>query len=261
MNIHSTAVVDARAGIDPTAKVGPYAVIGPHVRIGADTTIGPHAVVTGRTVVGRDNRIFQFASVGEVPQDKKYAGEDSELIIGNGNTIREFVTLNCGTAQGQNRTRIGNGNWIMAYVHIAHDCVIGDDVTLANGTTLAGHVEVGDHAVLGGFTLVHQFCRIGCYAFSGMGSALNKDLPPYVLASGNLARPYGLNREGLRRAGFSEETMQALMRAYKLLVRTSGEQLEEVEDLARRHPEVERMRAFIAASERGVIREKSPSGN
>ena len=251
-------MVDAGADIDPTADIGPYAVIGPNVRVGPGTSVGAHAVVTGRTTVGRDNRIFQFASVGEIPQDKKYAGEDSELIIGDGNTIREFVTLNCGTAQGQNQTRIGNRNWIMAYVHIAHDCVIGDDVTFANGATLAGHVEVGDHAILGGFTLVHQFCRVGRYAFSGMGSALNKDLPPYVLASGNLARPYGLNREGLRRAGFSEETLDALGRAYKLLVRVSGGQSDdEIMRLAEQYPEVEQMRAFIAASQRGIIREKN----
>ena len=251
-------MVDAGAGIDPTAEIGPYAVIGPNVRMGPGTSVGAHAVVTGRTTVGRDNRIFQFASVGEIPQDKKYAGEASELIIGDGNTIREFVTLNCGTAQGQNQTRIGNRNWIMAYVHIAHDCVIGDDVTLANGATLAGHVEVEDHAILGGFTLVHQFCRVGRYAFSGMGSALNKDLPPYVLASGNLARPYGLNREGLRRAGFSEEAIDALGRAYKLLIRVSGGQSDdEIMRLAEQHPEVEQMRAFIAASQRGIIREKN----
>ena len=251
-------MVDAGADIDPTAEIGPYAVIGPHVRVGPGTSVGAHAVVTGRTTVGRDNRIFQFASVGEIPQDKKYVGEDSELIIGDGNTIREFVTLNCGTAQGQNQTRIGNRNWIMAYVHIAHDCVIGDDATFANGATLAGHVEVEDHAILGGFTLVHQFCRVGRYAFSGMGSALNKDLPPYVLASGNLARPYGLNREGLRRAGFSEETLDALGRAYKLLIRVSGGQSDdEVLQLAKQYPEVEQMRAFIAASQRGIIREKN----
>ena len=257
MSIHPTAVVDAGAEIDPAADIGPYAVIGPHVRIGADTWVGPHAVVTGRTTVGRENRIFQFASVGEVPQDKKYAGEESELVIGDGNTIREFVTLNCGTAQGHNRTQVGNHNWIMAYVHIAHDCVIGDDTTFANGATLAGHVEVQDHAILGGFTLVHQFCRVGRYAFSGMGTALNKDLPPFVLASGNLARPYGLNREGLRRAGFSEETMEALARAYKLMIRVSGGQPEEeVSQLVGQYPEVEQMRAFIAESRRGIIREK-----
>ena len=258
MSIHPTAVVDAGAEIDPTAEIGPYAVIGPRTRIGADTWVGPHSVVTGRTTVGRENRIFQFASIGEIPQDKKYAGEDSELLIGDGNTIREFATLNRGTAQGQNRTRIGNRNWIMAYVHIAHDCVIGDDATFANGATLAGHVEVQDHAILGGFTLVHQFCRIGRYAFSGMGTALNKDLPPFVLASGSLARPYGLNKEGLRRAGFPDETIEALARAYKLLVRVSGGgSEEEIRKLAGRYPEVEQMRAFIAESRRGIIREKS----
>ena len=257
MSIHPKAVVESGAEIDPTVEVGAYAVIGPQVRIGSGTTVGPHAVVEGRTTIGRDNRIFQFASVGAIPQDKKYAGEDSALVIGDGNTIREFVTLNVGTAQGGNETRIGDNNWIMAYVHIAHDCVIGDDVTFANGTTLAGHVEVGDHAILGGFTLVHQFCRIGRYAFSGMGSALNKDLPPFVLASGNFARAYGLNRKGLCRAGFSEETMDALGRAYRLLFRVNGESNDEIGQLASRCPEVEELRAFVAASQRGVMREKA----
>ncbi len=247
--------MDAGAEIDPDAEIGPYAIIGPRVRIGAGTRVGSHAVVTGRTTVGRNNRIFPFAAVGGIPQDKKYAGEDSELVIGDGNTIREHATLNVGTAQGGGRTRVGDRNWIMAYVHIAHDCVIGDDATFANGATLAGHVEVQDHATLGGFTLVHQFCRVGLHAFSGMGSALNKDLPPFVLASGNLARARGINREGLRRAGFSGETMEALGRAYRLLVRTPGALAEdEIQRLAGRYPEVERMRAFIAESRRGITR-------
>ncbi len=258
MSIHPTAVVEAGAELDPSVEIGPYAVIGPKVRIGAKTTIGPHAVITGRTAIGTGNRIFQFASIGEIPQDKKYAGEDSELQIGDHNTIREFVTLNSGTALDRNCTRIGSHNWIMAYVHVAHDCVIGDHVTLANGATLAGHVQIEDYATLGGFTLVHQFCRIGRYAFSGMGAALNKDLPPYVMAAGNLARLYCLNREGLRRANFSEETMEALGRAYRLLIRRAGDPHgEEIRQLAERHPDVAHMQAFIEASERGILQEKN----
>ncbi len=250
--------MEAGAEIDPAAEIGPYVVIGPHVRIGAETSVGAHAVVTGHTTLGRGNRIFQFASVGEIPQDKKYAGEESELLIGDYNTIREFTTLNSGTALDQNCTKIGNHNWIMAYVHIAHDCTIGDHTIFSNGATLAGHVQVGDHAVLGGFTLVHQFCRIGQYAFSGMGSALNKDLPPFVMAAGNLARPYGLNREGLRRAGFTAETIEALGRAYRSLIRRKDiADAEELETLAEQYPEVAHMREFVDASERGILQERS----
>ncbi len=257
VNIHPTAVVAPGAELDASAIVGPYAVIGPHVRIGADTTIGSHAVVTGRTTLGRNNRIFQFASIGEIPQDKKYANEESELRIGDGNTIREFTTLNCGTGQDRNVTEVGHHNWIMAYVHIAHDCVIGDHVTFANGATLAGHVQVEDYATLGGFTLVHQFCRIGRYAFSGMGCALNRDLPPFVMAVGNPARPSGINREGLRRAEFPRATLDNLHHAYTLLLHRGGAAArgEEVRTLSESCPEVKQMCDFIDSSSRGVIRE------
>ena len=257
VKIHPTAVVAPGAELDAAVTVGPYSVIGPQVRIGAGTTIGPHTVVNGCTTLGRDNRIFQFASLGEIPQDKKYANEESELRIGDGNTIREFTTLNCGTEQDRNLTEVGNHNWIMAYVHIAHDCAIGDHVTFANGATLAGHVQVEDYATLGGFTLVHQFCRIGCYAFSGMGCALNRDLPPFVMAVGNPARPCGINREGLRRADFPRATLDNLHHAYTLLLYRGGTvaDSEEVRVLSESCREVKQMCEFIAASSRGVIRE------
>ena len=255
MAIHPTAVVAPEARLAPDVEVGPYAVIGPGVEIGAGTTVGAHAVITGRTALGCGNRVFQFASLGEVPQDKKYAGEDSALEIGDGNTIREFVTVNCGTAQDRNVTRIGDRNWIMAYVHIAHDCVVGDDITFANGATLAGHVEIGDHAVLGGFSLVHQFCRVGRHAFSGMGAALNRDLPPYLMAAGNPARLYGLNSEGLRRAAFAPELVEALGKTCRWLAHgRPGADAAAIEQLAGRHPEVAALRDFAGDSRRGVLK-------
>ena len=248
-------MVDSGAEIDPSVDIGPYTVIGAQVKIDAGTSVGPHTVINGDTSIGRDNQIFQFASIGEIPQDRKYQGEASALVIGHNNTIREFTTINCGTALDRNLTRIGNDNWIMAYVHIAHDCVIGNHTIFSNGSTLAGHVEVEDHATLGGFTLVHQFCRIGRYAFSGMGTALNMDLLPFVMASGNLARPFGLNRVGLRRAEFSTETIEVLNRAYRLLMRQNAESEGELEALAEEHPEVSHMLNFAQSSKRGIIRD------
>ena len=207
--------------------------------------------------MGEDNRIFQFASIGEVPQDKKFAGEDSELVIGNRNTIREFCTINRGTSLGGGKTVIGDDNWIMAYVHIAHDCIIGNQTIFSNGTTLAGHVTVEDYVVFGGFTLVHQFCRVGMHSFCGMGCALNRDLPPYVMAAGNLAKTFGLNKEGLRRRGFSETTIQALYRAYKALVVSKApkeDQLESIKELSDEFEEVRNLIRFIDSSKRGIIR-------
>ena len=192
--IDSRALIDSKAQLDEGVSVGPFSVIGPNVSIESGTWIGPHVVINGPTHIGRDNRIFQFASVGDIPQDKKYRGEESRLTIGDRNTIREYCTINRGTQLDRGVTSVGDDNWIMAYVHIAHDCQVGNHIVFSNGTTLAGHVIIEDHAVLGGFTLVHQFCRIGAYSFCGMGTALNRDLPPYVMASGNLARPYGLNK-------------------------------------------------------------------
>ncbi len=254
--IHATAIVDPEARLDTNVSVGPYSIIGPQVSIGRNTWIGPHVVITGATTIGIENRIFQFSSIGEIPQDKKYHGEHSELIIGDNNMIREYVTINSGTEHGQGYTKIGDRNWIMAYVHIAHDCTLGDDTVFANGATLAGHVVVDEFATLGGFTLVHQFCRIGAHSFCAMGTALNKDLPPYVMASGNFATTHGLNKEGLQRRGFSEECIRVLHQSYRLLIRSKGSRSEnilQVEELAKKHPEVRNFLDFILASKRGVV--------
>lgn len=214
-------MIDPRAAIDPQAEldegvsVGPFAVIGAGVQIGAGTEIGPHAVIKGPTRIGRDNRIFQFASVGEDPQDMKYAGEVTYLEIGDRNTIREFATVHRGTRQDHGVTRIGDDNLLMAYTHVAHDCRIGNHVIMANAASLGGHVQVDDWAILGGFTTVHQFCRIGAHSFCGMGSSITKDLPPYVLVGGSPTKPRGINSEGLQRRGFSEDSIAALKRAYR----------------------------------------------
>lgn len=216
-------MIDPRAAIDPDAElaegvsVGPFAVIGPGVKIGAGTEVGPHAVIKGPTRIGRDNRIFQFASVGEDPQDMKYAGEVTYLEIGDRNVIREFATVHRGTVQDHGVTRIGDDNLLMAYTHVAHDCQIGNHVIMANAASLGGHVRVDDWAILGGFTIVHQFCRIGAHSFAGMGSAITKDLPPYVLVGGNPTKPRGINSEGLQRRGFDEDSIAALKRAYRKL--------------------------------------------
>ncbi|MEJ2360373.1 MAG: acyl-ACP--UDP-N-acetylglucosamine O-acyltransferase [Gammaproteobacteria bacterium] len=255
--------IDARAVIDPTARIGnnvtigPFSVIGKNVEIGDDTWIGPHVVINGPTRIGRDNRIFQFSSIGEIPQDKKYQGEESALEIGDRNTIRENVTINRGTADGGGITRIGSDNWLMAYIHIAHDCHIGDHTIFANAASLAGHVRINDYAILGGFTLVHQFCAIGAHAFCGMGSAISKDVPPYMMVNGNPAQPHGLNTEGLKRHQFSKETLQGLREAYKLIYRsglTTQEAIRQLEALAKTYPEVAMMREFLEKSQRGIVR-------
>ena len=254
--IHPTAIIDPKAELADGVSVGPYAVIGPDVTIGAGTWIGPHVVIQGPTRIGRDNKIFQFSSVGEVPQDKKYRDEPTELIIGDRNVIRENCTLNRGTVQDKGKTVVGNDNWIMAYVHIAHDCEVGNDTIFANGATLAGHVTVEDFAILGGFTLVHQFVRVGAYSFSGMGSALGRDLPPYVMASGNPAQPHGLNTEGLKRRGFDKDQVARLRKAYRTIYR-DGLRLEEAIaelDKQSKHSEVARLVAFLKSSERSIIR-------
>lgn len=253
--IHPTAVIDSKAELDSDVSVGAYSIIGAGVKIGKNSTIGPHVVLEGPTTIGASNRIFQFSSIGEIPQDKKYHGENSELIIGDDNTIREFVTINRGTEEDQGYTKIGNRNWIMAYVHIAHDCNVENDITFANGTTLAGHVSVEDFAILGGFTLVHQFCRVGMHSFTAMGTALNRDLPPYLMASGNYASTHGLNKEGLKRRNFSEDCIKALHKSYKLLVRSKhsrDENLVEVAKLAEQFPEVKRFMEFVSTSKRGI---------
>ncbi|MBI5921218.1 MAG: acyl-ACP--UDP-N-acetylglucosamine O-acyltransferase [Betaproteobacteria bacterium] len=255
--IHPTAIVHPGAKLGSRVEVGAYSLIGEHVEIGDGTRIGPHVVVGGHTRIGCDNRIFQFSSIGEEPQDKKYAGEPTRLEIGDRNTIREFCTFNCGTVQDAGATRLGDDNWIMAYVHLAHDCQVGNQTIFANNTQLAGHVHVGDWAILGGFTVVHQFVRIGAHSMTAMGSILLQDLPPYVTAAGNTARAHGINSEGLKRRGFSAAAIMAIKRAYKILYK-SGLKLDEAqaaiaaESAARK--ELAPLAEFIAVAGRGIIR-------
>ncbi|MEK6594707.1 MAG: acyl-ACP--UDP-N-acetylglucosamine O-acyltransferase [Pseudomonadota bacterium] len=255
--IHSTAIVDPRAKIAADVEIGPYTVIGANVEIGPGCIIGPHVVITGHTRMGANNRVYQFVSLGEAPQDKKYRGEPTRLEIGDNNTIREFCTFNRGTVQDAGVTRIGNDNWIMAYAHMAHDCQIGHHTIFANNAQLAGHVQVGDYAILGGFTVVHQFCRIGAHSLTAMGTIVLQDIPPYVTASGNSARPYGINAEGLKRRGFAADTLAGLKRAYKTLYK-SGLTLEEAKkELARQAekcPELRLLLDFLDLPNRGIIR-------
>lgn len=257
MTIDSTAIIDAKANIDSDVTIGPYTVIGPHVTIESGSKIGPHVVINGPTHIGKNNTIFQFASVGEVPQDKKFHGEESKLVIGDGNTIREFVTINRGTDDGGGTTVIGNDNWLMAYIHIAHDCRVGNDTIFSNGASLAGHAIVDDHAILGGFTLIHQFCHIGAHAFCGMGSAISKDVPPYIMVNGNPAHPHGINSEGLKRSGFSKEAIKAIKEAYKVIYRlglTVEAAKVKLELLAESQAEVKPLIQFIQNSQRGIVR-------
>ena len=255
--IHPTAVIHPGAKLAADVTVGAYSTVGEHVDIGPGTWIGSHVVLEGRTTIGARNRIHPFASIGGAPQDKKYAGEDTTVEIGDGNTIREYVTVNRGTAQDAGATRIGNDNWIMAYVHLAHDCQIGSHTIFANVTQLAGHVHVGDWAILGGMTAVHQFVRIGAHSFTGVGTRLLQDLPPYVTVSGEAAKPYGINSEGLRRRGFTPEAINGIKRAYRTLFR-SGLSLEdakrELASQVAQCPEVVPMVEFLALSERGIVR-------
>lgn len=256
-SVHPTAIVDSRARLASDVEVGPYTVIGPDVEIASGCRIGPHTVIAGATSIGPNCRIWQFASIGDAPQDKKYSGEATRLEIGAGNTIREYCTLNRGTAQGGGVTTIGDDNWIMAYVHIAHDCRIGSRTIFANNAQLAGHVVVGDDAILGGFTVVHQFCRIGAHSITGMGTIVLQDVPPYVKASGNPAQPFGINTEGLRRRGYGTESITALKRAYKALYR-SALTIEQVKDAlaeeAQKSPEIQPLLDFVAVPGRGIIR-------
>lgn len=255
--IHPTAVIDQHAVIHDSVSIGPYSVIGADVEIGAGTVVGPHVVIQGPTRIGRDNRIFQFASVGEACQDLKFQGEATRLEIGDRNVIREYATLHRGTVQDQGVTRIGNDNLLMVSTHVAHDCVIGDHVIMSNGASLAGHVQVGDHAILGGFTLVHQFCRIGAHAFTGMGTAVAKDIPPYVLVSGNPASPHGINAEGLKRRGFSDASIRAIKQAYKTLYLNSNrleEALVVLESQAAEHAALQLLVRFLKESSRSIVR-------
>ena len=256
-NIHETAIVSADATLHETVTVGPYSIIEANVEIGAGTEIGPHCVIKGPTVIGERNRIFQFASIGEEPQDKKYAGEDTRLVIGDGNTIREYCTLNRGTADDGGETRVGDNNWLMAYVHIAHDCVVGDETIFANNVTLAGHVTVGDYVIFGGFAGAHQFSRIGAHAFIANNAAINRDVPPYLMAHGQPAVPRGINSEGLKRRGYDADQVRNIKEAYRIMYRSGlrvEEAREKIEALVAEQPELEIFATFIASSGRGFIR-------
>ncbi|MDE1887616.1 MAG: acyl-ACP--UDP-N-acetylglucosamine O-acyltransferase [Gammaproteobacteria bacterium] len=256
-------MIDARAAVDPGARlaadvtVGAFAVIGAQVEVGAGTVIGPHAVIQGPTRIGRDNRIFQFASIGGIPQDMKFHGEPTWLEIGDRNTFFEFVTINRGTAQDRGKTTIGNDNWIMAYVHVAHDCELGNHIIMANNATLAGHVSIEDWAVLGGFTKVHQFCRIGTHSFTGMNVDLSRDVPPYMMISGTPAEPRGINSEGLRRRGFNAAQVRNIKSAYRVLYRSDlrlQEALAKLRVLSATQSELQCLVEFLETSERSITR-------
>jgi UDP-N-acetylglucosamine acyltransferase len=260
-SIHPTAIVDPKAQLADSVSVGPYALIGPNVVIGEGSSIGPHCVIEGHTIIGRDNRIFQFSSIGAAPQDKKYAGEPTQLVIGDRNTIREFCTFNTGTVQDKGVTRIGSDNWIMAYVHVAHDCSIADHNTIANGATFAGHVNVGSFTLIGGLSGIHQFVNVGDFAMLGFQTRLSQDLPPFVVAEGNPAEARNVHQEGPRRRGFSPERLTMLKQMYRLLYR-KGLTLEaakaEITALRGQHaeadPDIDKMLDFLAKAERGIVR-------
>ncbi len=255
--IHSTAIIDPSAKIAQGCEIGAYTIVGADVELGEDCIIGPHVVIKGPSKIGKRNRIFQFSSVGEDPQDLKYAGEKTELHMGDDNVVREYATINRGTAGGGALTSIGSHNLFMAYIHVAHDCMIGDNTVFANGASLAGHVNVKDHAILAGFACVHQFCTVGEHAFIGLNSVANRDVPPFMMAVGNYAEARGINKNGLRRRGFTETTIGALHKAYIALVRQRGDRTKAVESLAAlaaEHEEVQRFVSFIESSERGIVR-------
>jgi UDP-N-acetylglucosamine acyltransferase len=255
--IHPTAIIDSSAQLDSSVEVGAYSVIGANVKIDADTRILNHVSITGPTTIGKNNQIFQFSSLGEAPQDKKYKGEPTLLEVGDNNTIREFCTFNRGTIQDKGTTKIGNDNWIMAYVHIAHDCQIGNNTIFANNSSLAGHVDVYDYAILGGFTLIHQFCKIGSHVITAVGSVVFKDIPPYVTAAGYDAKPHGINSEGLKRRGFSADSILQIKRAYKTLYRnglTLDEAKAELSTMQLQTPEIGLLTDFLNVSTRGIVR-------
>lgn len=255
--IHETAIIAKSARVADGVEIGPYAVIGEHVEIDTGTVIGPHVVVKGPTRLGKNNRIFQFASIGEQPQDLKYNDEPTELVMGDNNTIREYATINRGTVGGGGITRVGNHNLLMAYIHVAHDCQIGNHVVFSNGASLAGHVTVGDHAILAGFALVHQFCTVGEHAFLGLNSVANRDVAPFSIAVGSYATARGINKNGLRRRGFSDESIHALHIAYMTLIRQRGDRqaaLDSLDAAVTEVAEVQRLIEFIQSSERGVVR-------
>lgn len=256
-------MIDVSARVHPGAeiaddvKIGPYAIVGEGVKIGSGTLVESHVVIKGPTTIGCDNRIFSFAVVGEEPQDKKYAGEATRLRIGDRNTIREYCSIHRGTVQGEGETVIGDDNWIMAHVHIAHDCIVGNHTIFANNASLAGHVEVEDFAILGGFTLVHQFCKLGAHSFTAMNTVLSKDLPTYMMASGNPARTRSINTEGLRRRGFTASQLTALRRAYKTLYRSNLSVAAAIDELTSQAGEQNcllSLAEFLQRSNRGILR-------
>jgi UDP-N-acetylglucosamine acyltransferase len=257
MSAHSSAIVAAGAKIAAGVEIGPFTVVGPDVTVGEGSVIGAHVVLAGRTTLGRNNRVFSFASIGDIPQDRKYTGDPTRTVIGNENVIREFVSINAGTAQDKGVTTIGNGNWLLAYSHVAHDCVIGNRTTFSNNAQLAGHVVVDDDAILGGFVGVHQFCRIGAHAMVAAGSIVLQDVPPYVTAAGYPAKPHGTNNEGLRRSGFSSDQILAIKRAYRILYRsqlTLEAAREQIAADAQSVPELQLLAAFLETPGRGIIR-------
>ena len=256
-DIHPTAIVAESARLGRDVTVGPFSIIEDNVTIGDGTWVGPHVVIRNYTTIGRDNRIFQFSSIGEDPQHQGYCGEPTRLEIGDRNTIREYCTINRGTAGGLGVTRIGDDNFIMAYAHIAHDCVLGNYIIFANGASLAGHVYIGDHAILGGFSLVHQFCRIGQHCITGIGCVCLQDVPPYIVAAGNPATPFGINKKGLRRRHFTEESISLLTTAYRVVYRRNlnlQSAIDELRALNFDDPDVAAFKKFICQSERGIIR-------
>jgi len=255
--IHKTAIVDSAANLADDVKVGAYSIIEEDVTIGAGTEIKSHVIIAKHTDIGKNNRIFQYSSIGEEPQDKKYNNEATRTLIGDNNTIREYVTINRGTIDDNSLTKIGNNNWIMAYVHIAHDCILKDNIIIANGTTLAGHVHLDDYVILGGFTKLHQFCRIGAHAFTAMDTGFQKDLPPYVMAQGNPAKPRTINAEGLKRRGFSQAEISAIKKAFRYLYKKDlllEQALELMQELANTHHSVQLMIDFIKSSNRSIVR-------
>ena len=257
IKIHPTAIIDPKAELDSSVEVGAYSIIGAGVRVNADTRIGSHVVLKGPTTIGKNNQIFQFSSLGEQPQDKKFKDEPTTLEIGDNNTIREFCTFNRGTTQDKGTTKIGNNNWIMAYVHIAHDCVVGNNTILANNSSLAGHVDIHDYAILGGFTLVHQFCKIGAHVITAVNTVVFKDIPPYVTAAGYDAKPHGINSEGLKRRGYSPESIMQIKRAYKALYR-KGLSLEEAKveltNMQKECSDIALLTDFLNIASRGIVR-------
>ncbi len=255
--IHASAVVHPGARLADDVEIGPFSLIGEHVEIGAGTRVGPHCVIDGHTRIGRNNVFHGSAHIGCEPQDKKYQGEPTQLVIGDGNSVYQFVTISTGTVQDQGITSLGDDNWIMAYVHIAHDCRIGSHTILANNATVAGHVHLGDYVFLGGFTTIHQFCKIGAHAMTAFTAAVAQDIPPYVTAAGNRAAPAGINSEGLKRRGFTAEQILEIKRAYKLLYRQNlalDDALAQITERAASHPELQAFVDFIPTASRGLIR-------